>query len=263
MPMKKTILSLLVAVGLIGSAFSAVLPGDLANGLVAYYSFNGNANDSSGNGNNGTVYGATPTTDQFGNPNGALSFNGIDSYISTTASFSTGNAAKSFSVWFNPSVIKRGWVVDGGANIDGEAFGLFLGNSGGGLWLHANGQYTYDVSVGTITDPNKWYNAAVTYDGSIVDCYLNGTLTTSVNESLNTAFSGILIGSRVDPGVEQPRDAYFQGAITDLGIWNTALTSSQVSQLYSLQSVPEPSTYALFGLGAIGVLMVLRRRKIA
>ena len=40
---------------------------DLNNGLVAYYPFNGNANDASGNGNNGTVNGATLTTDRFGN----------------------------------------------------------------------------------------------------------------------------------------------------------------------------------------------------
>ena len=49
---------------------------DLKDGLVAYYPFNGNANDESGNGNNGTVNGATLTTDRFGNTNKAYSFNG-------------------------------------------------------------------------------------------------------------------------------------------------------------------------------------------
>jgi murein DD-endopeptidase MepM/ murein hydrolase activator NlpD len=50
-------------------------------GLVAYYPFNGNANDDSGNGNNGTVYGATLTTDRFGYANSAYSFDGIDDYV--------------------------------------------------------------------------------------------------------------------------------------------------------------------------------------
>ena len=45
----------------------------LKEGLVAYYPFNGNANDYSGNGHNGTVTGATLTTDRFGNPNSAYS----------------------------------------------------------------------------------------------------------------------------------------------------------------------------------------------
>ena len=51
--MKTTILSLLVAVGLIGSASAVPFTGDLANGLVVYYPFNGDSNDYSGYSNNG------------------------------------------------------------------------------------------------------------------------------------------------------------------------------------------------------------------
>ena len=50
-------------------------------GLVAYYPFNGNANDESTDGHDGTVYGATLTTDRFGNSNSAYSFDGINDYI--------------------------------------------------------------------------------------------------------------------------------------------------------------------------------------
>ena len=46
------------------------------NGLAGYWPFTGNANDVSGNGNNGTNNGATLTTDRFGNANSAYSFNG-------------------------------------------------------------------------------------------------------------------------------------------------------------------------------------------
>jgi hypothetical protein len=258
--MKKYILSLLFVLGLIGSASAQTPTGDLANGLVSFYSFNGNANDSVG-GNNGTAYGATQTADQFGNPIGAYYFDGINNYINTTARFSTGNAAKSFSIWFNPSVIKRGWLIDGGLNQDGQAFGLFYeSNYSPGLLFHGNN--TYDVLVSNDTQAGYWYNAVVTYDGSTLDCYLNGTLRASSTVTLNTSFSDILIGSRLDASnSEQPTDAYFKGVIDNVGIWNTALSSSQVSQLYTLQSAPEPSTYALFGIGAIGMLMVMRRKK--
>ncbi|MGK5093653.1 hypothetical protein WDW89_16785 [Deltaproteobacteria bacterium TL4] len=54
------------------------------NGLVAYYPFNGNANDESGNGNNGTVNGATLTTDRDGQTGKAYSFDGTDDYITIT-----------------------------------------------------------------------------------------------------------------------------------------------------------------------------------
>ncbi len=52
-----------------------------SNGLVGYWPFNGNANDQTPNGNNGTVNGATLTTDRFGNNNSAYSFDGISNYI--------------------------------------------------------------------------------------------------------------------------------------------------------------------------------------
>jgi hypothetical protein len=54
---------------------------DLNRRLLAYYPFNGNANDESGNGNNGTTYGPTLTDDRFGNPNSAYLFNGINAFI--------------------------------------------------------------------------------------------------------------------------------------------------------------------------------------
>src|ERR1039457_5912130 len=50
----------------------------LTNGLVAYYPFNGNANDASGNGINGTVHAATLSTNFFGIPNTAYSFPGTN-----------------------------------------------------------------------------------------------------------------------------------------------------------------------------------------
>jgi hypothetical protein len=53
----------------------------LNDGLVAYYPFNGNANDKSGNGNHGTVHGATLTEDRFGNADSAYNFDGVYDYI--------------------------------------------------------------------------------------------------------------------------------------------------------------------------------------
>jgi hypothetical protein len=74
------------------------------NGLVAYYPFNGNANDESGNGNNGINNGATLTTDRFGNINKAYNFNGSSNYISVPFSSTIGVQQKisvSFWVYFN------------------------------------------------------------------------------------------------------------------------------------------------------------------
>ncbi|NBV09794.1 MAG: hypothetical protein EBS09_11940, partial [Flavobacteriia bacterium] len=78
--MKKTLL--ILAVFILGTtAFSQIPTYVPANGLVGWWPFNGNANDESGNGNNGTVNGATLTQDRFGNGNQAYSFDGVDDYF--------------------------------------------------------------------------------------------------------------------------------------------------------------------------------------
>ena len=87
------------------SEVSATVP--VISSLVAYYPFNGNANDESGNGNNGTNYGATPTIDRFGNANTAYSFNGTSNYIQipTSTSFQSINSEVTISSWVKKVVL--------------------------------------------------------------------------------------------------------------------------------------------------------------
>lgn len=67
---------------LTGLTTQAQLPSYVpTDGLVGYWGFNGNANDESGNGNDGVVNGATLTEDRDGNPNAAYSFDGTDDRI--------------------------------------------------------------------------------------------------------------------------------------------------------------------------------------
>src|SRR6185369_12865306 len=62
-------------------SLNAMTQVNLSSGLHICYPFNGNASDYSGLSNNGTVYGATATTDRFANPSGALSFNGSNNFV--------------------------------------------------------------------------------------------------------------------------------------------------------------------------------------
>ncbi|MBF0574179.1 MAG: hypothetical protein HQK69_10565 [Desulfamplus sp.] len=75
----KRLLATIMITALIVSGITIPAHADLSDGLVAYYPFNGNANDESGNGNNGTVDGATMTADRNGNANSAYSFDGVNS----------------------------------------------------------------------------------------------------------------------------------------------------------------------------------------
>ena len=83
----------------------------LNDGLVAYYPFNGNADDASGNGNDGIVNGARPTTDRFGRSSSAYRFTLTQNIQSARNIGIAGNAERTISLWFEAGA----WpdIVDG------------------------------------------------------------------------------------------------------------------------------------------------------
>jgi hypothetical protein len=102
-----------------------MLPAHVRNeGLVAFFPFNGDADDESGNGHNGIVHNAMLTEDRFGIPNRAYYFDGVDDYILITTLNEFGNQLESFTIclWLKTtlnsshhwrSVIK---TINGGEN---------------------------------------------------------------------------------------------------------------------------------------------------
>src|ERR1039458_6773075 len=91
--------SLALLIGLI-MAVSGHAQSFLTNGLVAYYPFNGNANDAFGT-NNGTVHNAILTTNRFGSPNCAYSFDGVSAYIDcgNSPSLNFGSSSFTLTAW--------------------------------------------------------------------------------------------------------------------------------------------------------------------
>jgi hypothetical protein len=102
--MKKQ-LQLVAALLITATTLFAQIPSYVpTNGLVGWWPFNGNANDESGNGNNGTVNGVTLTTDRNGNTGKAYSFDGINDYIfmGVIPSLTTSsNNGFTIALWFN------------------------------------------------------------------------------------------------------------------------------------------------------------------
>jgi hypothetical protein len=102
---KKLSLALVMLVGFTNFVNAQIPSYVPTNGLVGYWPFSGSANDLSSNANNGTNNGATLTTDRFGNPNSAYSFNGTSNYIEIPHSSSLNFGTQNFtiSVWAKPS----------------------------------------------------------------------------------------------------------------------------------------------------------------
>jgi hypothetical protein len=270
--MKKLILFLLLAVGLIGSGSASVLTGDLTNGLVAYYTFNNTLSDATGTLSSASNYGTYFTTGRFGNANGALGFNGSQyATISGLGSVFSGKSAITVSGWYlvddyfgkytsgfmTHSPGQEG--ITPSLTMEVSQYGALGGNMG--VWQ--------DVYTQGVPQRGNWQHiVSVIQQGSLPTMYLNGVAQSWMSPWIPNVLSNPIASFTSDYGlgarIENNSPNYFSsGAMSDLLFYQTALTSTQVSSLYALQSVPEPSTYALFGLGAIGMLMVLRRKKTA
>jgi hypothetical protein len=105
----------------------------LTNGLVAYYPFNGNANDLSGNGHHATNINVALAPDRFGLPDRCYSFNGTNSHVDIGGSIRLGapHDAMTISVWFmmnnvfNPEFDSESVLVSDYSGPDGVEGGDF------------------------------------------------------------------------------------------------------------------------------------------
>ena len=204
------------------------------NGLVAYYPFNGNANDESGNGNNGVVNGATITTDRFGSSNKAYSFDGSSAYIYVLNSSSLQlTSGVTISVWCYMNAFQLPvFVLSKGYDGDPSQKSWLID------FISANVIETKFNTNGTSTKSkkpfmtNNWYNIIVTNDGSVQKLYINSTLDASNSYTYDTFANSwdLKIGRMGYPSGAFPY--YFNGNIDDIRIYNRALTPSEVKILY-------------------------------
>ncbi len=225
----KAFLMVFAVVFLFGNWSWAAAP---KNGLVAEYLFEGNAKDTSGNGNNGTVHGAVLIRDRFGRVNGAYSFNGVNAYISVPdrADFDlTGDYA--FSVWIYQKSATPSWTVRildkaTAATCDGWNLDTWDGSTGRGIRLDVGCPWTIADSAHSL---NAWHHVVATVKGGYVTFYLDGqidgggTVASTPTNSLD-----VYIGAG-----HGNSSIFFDGAIDDIRIYNRALSVPEVAALYN------------------------------
>ena len=198
------------------------------DGLVGWWPFNGNANDESGNENNGIVNGAMLTTDRYGITNQAYYFNGANNYISMNSllNIPMGNSARTISVWMNPAIIAGEWTLTAVAyGSPSRSKAYMIGLSPNNICVQG-----WETGVGTQLNysTNQWINAICTYDGINVNFYINGNIIGGDTISiLNTTGTEFNFGNRVSLG-----HGWFDGKLDDIGIWNRVLTQQEITNLY-------------------------------
>jgi hypothetical protein len=203
--------------------------------LVGWWGFNGNAQDGSGNGNHGTVNGATLTTDRFGNQNGAYSFDGINDYIIANATTNMNESSRTISLWINE-------IID-----FGQYEFLCLGNSSSTSWgcIASNGNMVLNHGRGCTNNISQvlpinfslssWHHLVyvTTGVGGNTHMYFNGQY---IGNGYNASTVGSCASNYLYFGVDIfSIFEFLSGSLDDIGIWNRALTQQEITNLYNSQ----------------------------
>jgi hypothetical protein len=169
--MKKTLtLLFLLCLNIVFAQVPTYVP---TNGLVAFYPFNGNAIDVSGNGNNGANSGAVLTNDRFGNINSAYIFDGIQSkiVIPHSSTLSIQNSI-TISAWINGQTnIINGTIISKGIESQYWNYGMGIYNS-----KPQFNNTNFGLGVQKLINPNEWHNIVITIDSinNFMHFYVDG-----------------------------------------------------------------------------------------
>jgi hypothetical protein len=210
-----------------------------SNGLVGYWPFNGNANDASGNGNNGTVVSGSLSNDRLGNANSSYYLNGQTDYITVPSVSSMLPNRLTLSVWVKiPSNYNGNNGI--GPIIRARFYGyiLWFDSSNGSIIhiLHHNSSTTTTTDTPNNINDNQWHQIVGTFDGTNNKLYLDGQListdTTASISNLYYVSDGPVVFGR-DGNNPSTSTAMYQGWIDDIGIWNRALTQQEITAMYN------------------------------
>lgn len=214
--------------------------------LVAYYPFNGNADDWSGNSHDGTVHGAALTNDRFGRQNAAFQFDGTDDYIELPDESAFDFTAFTISFWVRiatlptpPGPYTPGYycVINKGSFNLGN-YTIRLSKTGGASYCNLS--YAHCTSTGNWStgcweniNLNRYYHIAITMSDQIRS-YIDGALECTSSSMTPAVLDNdrVLIGklrSATDP-------YYFEGIIDDVRFYDRALSDTEVADLYEAEN---------------------------
>jgi len=218
-----------------------------SNGLLAFYPFSGNANDASGNAQNGTTYNVSSTKDRFGNVNSAYAFGGNPtggvSYISIPSNnIQTNNF--SYSAWYYTDVALANnslqviLDVSDGQTFSGQAMGiasnLFSMYSGPSALAFNQGSTTpIALSQKKTFGTGKWVHVVLTRADKKIKLFVNGKAvdsSSSASTKLPQYGSGT-VTARIGLKVDNTAPAI--GNIDDVGIWDRELSVCEIEQLFA------------------------------
>ena len=211
-------------------SFSPKASADLPSGLVAYYPFNGNVNDESGNGHDGTLYGSTLTADRMGNPNSAYYFNGTATDYIDVGPLSI-SLPVTVTLWFNSTTRNDEWNTLFGWNrpIHPNNGIQIVANGDGKIKSFIGGDPAM-ISNSVIDGDGKWHCVVINRNlNNEKKLYIDGILEVSGTDTASIGTThDLYIGRSFQPN---EYNEHFLGIIDDVRIYSRVLSEAEIQDL--------------------------------
>jgi len=212
-------------------------------GLIAYYPFNNNTDDASGNGNNGTNYDATLTTDRFGHRNNAYDFEprvyeyGNGPHITIPELLSDSCSSFTFCFWIQRNLEVRNAQYIFFKSPNNGHCGIYLESGFLHFYVYLKGNLWYNQKEYSIESTNpielgKYYFITCRYrKGQKIDLMINGVVNSYLNipnaDLDSRPYYNSMIGTRPDDDASS-----FHGIIDDVRLYDRALSDTGVVSLF-------------------------------
>ena len=213
-----------------------IFVGDIDKSFVGYWNFENNVVDSSGQGNDGVIFGNPEfVAGRIGNT--ALKFSTNQDFVTIPASPDFSTTSFTLAAWVKiPQSIPSGWRTIIEHNRSGNNwFGLWKSANGNKFHFRwgNNGNVTSDFS--SIILPDIWYHVAATYNSieKATKLYLNGKL----DKTIQNADTPEPSNSELRIGINMANSEEFNGIIDDVRVYNRVLNATEIEKLLTITSV--------------------------
>jgi hypothetical protein len=198
--------------------------------LVAYYPIDGNANDESGNGLNGTVYGAYigDSLNRHEETNTCYYFDGL-AYIDLGNVLDINFIDFSISIWFYYTV--NGYLI--GRESSAKQWGCYM-SSDRFTFVAYQDDVTYNIKQSSVLSADQWYHAVVVFNNGDASIYINNIFDNDVSLGTTiTSIRSISVNTQIGRRNRSGSYYYLTGKIDDIRIYNKILTTNEITALYN------------------------------
>jgi uncharacterized repeat protein (TIGR02543 family) len=209
-----------------------------SKGLVAYYPFDGNTRDETGNGNHGVGESTALAPDRNGNSNHSYYFNGSSRIVAYPKSkWPNGNSDRTISIWMKGGA-QLGNLFTFGDGIEANArLSLLLGWGGSGNLAIICESNDANFSNRQIVD-NKWHHVCLVYDSSFFKVFIDGVLVETIQLATSKINTNGEVPLVLGSNSLQRNDEYFSGYLDDARIYDRALSTNEAVALFQAERPP-------------------------